>query len=103
MEDTGPGFSDLNRAFDPFYTTKPVGRGTGLGLSICHGIVKEHGGEIRLENMQPNGARVTVDLPMQEGSYSKTGRKALWGIRRPPAPLVSSQTSAPGTNTTARS
>jgi two-component system NtrC family sensor kinase len=103
MEDTGPGFSDLNRAFDPFYTTKPVGRGTGLGLSICHGIVKEHGGEIRLENMQPNGARVTVDLPMQEGSYSKTGRKALWGVSRPPVPLVSSQTSAPGTNTTARS
>src|ERR1700733_14969899 len=101
MEDTGPGFSDLNRAFDPFYTTKPVGRGTGLGLSICHGIVKEHGGEIRLENVQPNGARVTVDLPMQEGSYSKTGRKAWGGATRPPFPFGSPKPSTPATKTTA--
>jgi len=54
----------LNRALDPFYTTKPVGKGTGLGLSICYGIVKEHDGEIRLENLQPQGSRVTVELPL---------------------------------------
>jgi signal transduction histidine kinase len=64
VEDTGPGFRDLNRALDPFYTTKPVGKGTGLGLSICYGIVKEHDGEIRLANVQPHGARVTVELPL---------------------------------------
>jgi two-component system NtrC family sensor kinase len=66
VEDTGPGFSDVNRALDPFYTTKPVGKGTGLGLSICYGIIKEHDGEIRLENVQPHGARVTVELPLAE-------------------------------------
>ncbi|HLX76471.1 MAG TPA: ATP-binding protein, partial [Terriglobales bacterium] len=60
--DSGKGFSDLNRAFDPFYTTKPVGKGPGLGLSICYGLVKEHGGEIRAENLQP-GAAVIIELP----------------------------------------
>ena len=68
VEDTGPGFADLNRAFDPFYTTKPVGKGTGLGLSICYGIIKEHEGEIRLTNLQPRGARVTVELPLAEAA-----------------------------------
>jgi len=83
VEDTGPGFSDLNRAFDPFYTTKPVGRGTGLGLSICHGIVKEHGGEIRLENLAPGGASVTVELPIEEVACTPTVGKALpWGSIR---------------------
>ena len=62
VEDTGPGFSNLNRALDPFYTTKPVGKGSGLGLSICYGLVKEHGGEIRAENLQP-GAVVIIELP----------------------------------------
>jgi signal transduction histidine kinase len=66
VEDTGPGFSDLNRALDPFYTTKPVGKGTGLGLSICYGIIKEHDGEIRLANLHPRGSRVTVELPLGE-------------------------------------
>ena len=66
VEDTGPGFSDLNRALDPFYTTKPVGKGTGLGLSICYGIAKEHGGDVRLENVHPHGARVTMELPLAE-------------------------------------
>jgi two-component system NtrC family sensor kinase len=66
VEDTGTGFADVNRALDPFYTTKPVGKGTGLGLSICYGIIKEHDGEIRLENIGPHGARVTVELPFAE-------------------------------------
>lgn len=68
VEDTGPGFADVNRALDPFYTTKPVGKGTGLGLSICYGIIKEHDGEIRLENIQPHGARVTVELPLSDSA-----------------------------------
>jgi signal transduction histidine kinase len=66
FEDTGPGFADVNRAFDPFYTTKPVGKGTGLGLSICYGIVKEHGGEIYAVNTMPAGARVVLELPISE-------------------------------------
>ena len=63
VEDTGPGFGNLNRALDPFYTTKPVGKGTGLGLSVCYGIVKERGGDFRIENVEPHGARVTIELP----------------------------------------
>lgn len=63
IEDSGPGFSDLNRAFDPFYTTKPVGKGTGLGLSICYGIIHECGGEVLLANKQPYGARVQLEFP----------------------------------------
>jgi two-component system, NtrC family, sensor kinase len=64
FDDSGPGFADLNRAFDPFYTTKPVGKGTGLGLSICYGIIHECSGEITLTNNQPYGARVAIDLPV---------------------------------------
>ncbi|MGD1212493.1 MAG: ATP-binding protein [Candidatus Acidiferrales bacterium] len=64
FDDSGPGFADLNRAFDPFYTTKPVGKGTGLGLSICYGIVQECHGEITLANKQPYGAKVVIDLPV---------------------------------------
>jgi signal transduction histidine kinase len=63
FEDTGPGFSDVARAFDPFYTTKPVGKGTGLGLSICYGIMQECNGEITIGNLTPYGASVTIDLP----------------------------------------
>jgi two-component system NtrC family sensor kinase len=66
LEDTGPGFGNLNRALDPFYTTKPVGKGTGLGLSICYGIAKERGGDLRIENVKPHGARVTIELPVAD-------------------------------------
>lgn len=64
VEDSGPGFSNLNRALEPFFTTKPAGEGTGLGLSVCYGIVKQRGGALRIENMSPLGARVTVELPI---------------------------------------
>lgn len=63
FSDTGPGFSNLDRVFDPFYTTKPVGHGTGLGLSMCYGTVKEHNGKIYAQNLHPNGAAVTIELP----------------------------------------
>ena len=66
LEDNGPGFANLNRALDPFYTTKPVGKGTGLGLSVCYGIVKERGGNLHIENVTPRGARVIIELPLAE-------------------------------------
>jgi two-component system, NtrC family, sensor kinase len=77
FDDNGPGFRDVNRVFDPFYTTKPVGKGTGLGLSICYGIVKEHGGEIHAENLEPQGARVVVELPVETTLFA--GDTALAG------------------------
>ncbi len=66
VEDSGPGFSNLNRALDPFYTTKPAGKGTGLGLSVCYGIAHERGGDLRIENVDPHGARVTIELPIAD-------------------------------------
>jgi PAS domain S-box-containing protein len=64
--DNGPGIKDVNRIFDPFYTTKSVGKGTGLGLSICYGIVKEHNGEIVARNRDEGGASIEVRLPASE-------------------------------------
>lgn len=72
FDDSGPGFADTNRVFDPFYTTKPVGKGTGLGLSICYGIVKEHGGEIYATNLEPHGARILLELPAQAAVFETT-------------------------------
>ncbi|HVZ16294.1 MAG TPA: ATP-binding protein, partial [Terriglobales bacterium] len=64
VRDTGPGIKEVNRIFDPFYTTKAVGKGTGLGLSICYGIIKEHGGDIRAYNHLEGGAVLEVLLPI---------------------------------------
>jgi PAS domain S-box-containing protein len=63
FHDSGPGIREVNRIFDPFYTTKGVGKGTGLGLSICYGIIKEHGGDIRAFNHVEGGAVVQIVLP----------------------------------------
>lgn len=65
IEDTGPGIPPecLERIFNPFYTTKPVGHGTGLGLSISLGIISEHGGRIWAEKVPAGGAKFCVDLP----------------------------------------
>ncbi len=62
--DNGPGFSEIARVFDPFYTTKGPGKGTGLGLSICYGIIREHGGDIVASNLEPQGAAITMLLPL---------------------------------------
>ena len=66
VSDNGPGIlkEHLSRVFDPFFTTKEVGVGTGLGLSICYGIVRDHGGRIRVSSEPTNGATFTVELPI---------------------------------------
>ncbi len=73
VEDTGSGFSPeaLTRAFDPFFTTKPVGEGVGLGLSITHTVVSSQGGSIRAENREGGGARVSIELPLDEVSRDR--------------------------------
>ena len=65
VRDTGDGIPEeaLSRIFEPFYTTKEVGKGTGLGLAIAYGIVQEHGGRILAANHPDGGAMFTVDLP----------------------------------------
>jgi two-component system NtrC family sensor kinase len=65
VHDSGPGIpvDALPRIFEPFYTTKEVGKGTGLGLAIAYGIVLEHGGHIVAANHPGGGAVFTVELP----------------------------------------
>jgi signal transduction histidine kinase len=71
VSDTGPGFAEPARVFDPFYVRQHVGEGAGLGLSICYGIVREHGGEISAFNLHPRGAGVVVELPV--GAHAGCG------------------------------
>ena len=59
----GSPSTPLSRIFEPFYTTKEVGKGTGLGLAIAYGIVQEHGGQIVAANHPDGGAVFTVELP----------------------------------------
>jgi two-component system NtrC family sensor kinase len=65
VKDNGEGMSSeiARRAFDPFYTTRPVGQGTGVGLSLTEQIVKRYGGSIFLESQENEGTAVTITLP----------------------------------------
>ena len=65
VRDTGTGIPEdaLSRIFEPFYTTKEVGKGTGLGLAIAYGIVQDHGGQISAANHRDGGAVFTIELP----------------------------------------
>jgi PAS domain S-box-containing protein len=67
IRDTGPGIpaATMPRLFEPFYTTKEVGKGTGLGLAITYGIIQEHGGKIYASNHPDGGAVFTVHLPVE--------------------------------------
>lgn len=67
IRDEGSGIADeyLTKIFDPFFTTKAEGKGTGLGLSVSYGIVKHHGGTIKMENNEAGGACVSILLPVK--------------------------------------
>ncbi len=66
IADDGVGIpkENINKVFDPGFTTRGVGVGTGLGLSICYKIIKNHGGEIRLESELGKGSNITIVLPL---------------------------------------
>jgi PAS domain S-box-containing protein len=65
VADTGSGIpsEQIARIYDPFFTTKAIGRGTGLGLSITYGIVREHDGTIHCDSAVGQGTRFTLTLP----------------------------------------
>ena len=72
VEDTGPGVAAevRGRLFEPFVTTKDVGKGTGLGLAVCRGLVEAAGGSITLDESHAPGARFVLDLPRADAARS---------------------------------
>ncbi|MDP9230999.1 MAG: ATP-binding protein [Bacteroidota bacterium] len=66
VRDNGNGIPQkiLDKIFQPFFTTKPTGQGTGLGLSLSYDIVKAHGGEIKVETKEGEGAEFIIQLPI---------------------------------------
>lgn len=66
VSDTGTGIAEenLEKIFDPYFTTRSGG--SGLGLATCHSIIKKHGGKIRVESEQGKGSRFTISLPASE-------------------------------------
>jgi signal transduction histidine kinase len=73
ISDTGKGIApeNLEKIFDPFYTTKDIGQGTGLGLAVSRRIVEEHGGSIEAENKADSGASFTIYLPKSNADEYK--------------------------------
>ncbi len=88
ISDNGTGIPPeiAKRIFDPFFTTKEVGKGTGLGLPIAYGILKEHGGDIYLQNREGGGATFLLELPvvsdpLTKGYVVKEPTKEVEGIK----------------------
>lgn len=63
IADDGPGIKEPDRVFEPFYTTKEVGKGTGMALSVSYSIVQHYGGKIVAENNSKGGATFRILLP----------------------------------------
>jgi len=65
VKDNGNGIPPkvLDKIFQPFFTTKPTGQGTGLGLSLSYDIIKAHGGELKVETKEGEGAEFIIRLP----------------------------------------
>jgi signal transduction histidine kinase len=82
--DTGEGIprENLDKIFEPFFSTKKVGEGTGLGLSVSYGLIRNHGGEIRVASQLDRGTVFTVALPL--------GQKPTPAASRGEAELASS-------------
>ncbi|HEY1271230.1 MAG TPA: HAMP domain-containing sensor histidine kinase [Terriglobales bacterium] len=73
FSDTGPGLRDPEKVFDPFYTTKPVGKGAGLGLSATYGVVQNHGGQINCCNKPEGGALFVLRFPIAKEAVGAAG------------------------------
>ena len=65
VEDTGSGIpvENMSKIYEPFFTTKEVGKGTGLGLAVCYGIISEHGGRLSVRSNIGKGTTFSIFLP----------------------------------------
>src|ERR1051326_9546657 len=80
LADNGTGITEVERIFDPFYTTKQTGKGTGLGLSICYGIVRAHGGEIQCwNNAHSEGSTFSIRVPVATQNATASVKQAGGG------------------------
>jgi signal transduction histidine kinase len=68
IKDTGQGIPEniMEKIFDPFYTTKGVGKGTGLGLSISQSIIEKHNGSIKVKSEKRKGTEFIISLPVKQ-------------------------------------
>ena len=84
IRDTGMGMDEETRmhAFEPFYTTKEVGRGTGLGLATVYGIVQQCQGEIAIESSPPKGTQISILLPVTVSDADAIGEAPEQTIKR---------------------
>ena len=69
VSDTGPGIDPkiIDRIFDPYFTTKGVGKGSGMGLAVVHGIVKNHSGYITVDSSSGKGTTFSILFPLAQG------------------------------------
>ncbi len=90
FQDTGAGVpADLmDKVFEPFFTTREVGQGMGLGLSVSYSVVREHGGDIRIEAAPQGGTSVILDLPVLEPTSPRASGKKDKPPASRPAPRV---------------
>jgi CheY-like chemotaxis protein len=90
VSDTGIGMdpATLERATEPFFTTKPIGEGTGLGLSMMQGVVTQSGGAARLRSQPGRGTEIEMWLPRAHVPPEETQRPETEGTRRASGTLL---------------
>jgi two-component system cell cycle sensor histidine kinase/response regulator CckA len=80
VSDTGSGMTEetKTRIFDPFFTTKPVGQGTGLGMAMVFGLMKQHGGFVKVDSEVGRGTTINIHFPVAHGAVpQKTSKPRL--------------------------
>jgi PAS domain S-box-containing protein len=84
VKDTGPGIEPeiMDKIFEPYFTTKEVGKGTGMGLPLVHGLVLSYGGAITVQSEVGQGTAFYVYLPLVEGDRDVL--KTVWGTEQLP-------------------
>ncbi len=78
ISDTGKGIESdvLDRVFEPFFSTKPIGQGTGLGLSQVYGFIKQTGGHVKIDSVPGQGTTITLYLPRAHVEEASAGQHA---------------------------